>query len=164
MRKGIIYFFSILFGIIVGSLSGGLMAYHHPMKNIEGSWSSTDFLKTNENEYVIYTLASFIGRNMYISSNIYNNQYNYEGYVNKWFQIMNIKNTAFNNIMTAMTPFSNNDRNLHDYFQDRYGVTYPLFFFLDCNTIIAEELLGSSVMNIRLFERREKQRCNVAQR
>ena len=48
MRKGIIYFFSILFGIIVGSLSGGLMAYHHPMKNIEGSWSSTDFLKTNE--------------------------------------------------------------------------------------------------------------------
>lgn len=162
MRKGVIYFylFSMTLGTVIGCLSGGLIAYNHPMKDMEGNWSSSYFLETDVSKYFISTLTSFAGRDIYVSSDIYNDRSEYEGSINRLFRVVDIKNTIFNSILTAMTPFYNGDRKLHNYLQNPYDVSYPLFFILDCNTMITEQLLGGPVGSIRLLERRDKINCH----
>lgn len=155
MYKKIIGFcvLSAFLGGVIGSSFGFLYAYFNPMSEIEGYWEVNQLIKTPVDQYHLNARVTILGREIATSADLYDDHANFKVNREMLFRVLDIKMNIFNGKVVTMVPERSNDEELNNLLTAPYVISYPMFFLLDCNTVIMEQSQGHPLGTARLLKR-----------
>ncbi|AJI96406.1 hypothetical protein BD65_1241 [Yersinia ruckeri] len=149
----------IVLGGTLGGVAGFFYAYYHPMKKIEGYWEVNQLIKTGIDKYHVNARVSVRGREIKTSADLYDDYANFKANRSMLFSVVDIKMNVFNGKVISMIPSHTNDEVLNSLLKAPYEISYPIFYFLDCNTVLMEQSQGHPLGTARLMERVQKIEC-----
>lgn len=155
MRKKIVHSIlsTVLFGGGIGVIMGGGYSYMHPMKALEGYWGINHLLDSGNGKYHLFSRVNIMNRSIHSSTDVYDGDDKIKARCNIIFNICSVKYNTFCGKVLSFSLINSDDKNIGDFINTPYDVSYPIFYRLNDNTILIEQSQGHPVGSTRLLTR-----------
>ncbi|WP_174848558.1 hypothetical protein [Yersinia artesiana] len=155
MRKKIIQimYISVFLSVGIGYVLGRIYSFYHPMNGLEGYWEVNYDLNDFKEGYHICSRVSVLDRKIDVSADVYDGRDYLKARRDIMFNVQDVKQNIFIGKVLSLSIVDGNDCYLNDFLNTPYGVSHPVFYQLNENTILMEQSQGHPVNSLRLLTR-----------